>query len=155
MLWVNLIMDTFAALALATEPPHEKLLDRKPHKRDEYIISHLMAKHIFFQSIFQIIVLIIFTFWAQKFVPESLKDTDSKVQDRLEKAGGYEKLWDKYDNDEYDNPFPSDMTLDEFKKTVCIVECDGKIRSGRNIARFGVEYDYLPLYKVSFLISFL
>lgn len=30
MLWVNLIMDTFAALALATEPPNDDLLDRKP-----------------------------------------------------------------------------------------------------------------------------
>jgi magnesium-transporting ATPase (P-type) len=39
MLWVNLIMDTFAALALATEPPHEKLLLRKPHGRDDYIVS--------------------------------------------------------------------------------------------------------------------
>jgi len=33
---------------LATEPPHEKLLDRHPHKRDDYIISNVMAKHIFF-----------------------------------------------------------------------------------------------------------
>jgi len=40
------------------------------------------------------------------------------------------------------------MTLDEFKETVCIIECDGMMRSGRNIAKFGVEYDYLPLYKV-------
>lgn len=39
MLWVNMIMDTFAALALATEPPHEKLLLRYPHKRGDYIIS--------------------------------------------------------------------------------------------------------------------
>ena len=46
MLWVNLIMDTFAALALATEPPHEKLLDRKPHKRDDYIVSTRMMKHV-------------------------------------------------------------------------------------------------------------
>lgn len=30
MLWVNLIMNTFAALALATEPPSERLLNRKP-----------------------------------------------------------------------------------------------------------------------------
>lgn len=52
MLWINLIMDTFAALALATEPPHEKLLKRKPHKRNDYIISSTMSKHILFQSIF-------------------------------------------------------------------------------------------------------
>lgn len=34
MLWVNLIMDTFAALALATEPPSESLLDEKPYDRE-------------------------------------------------------------------------------------------------------------------------
>jgi len=39
MLWVNLIMDTLASLALATEPPNDELLNRKPHDRDEYIIS--------------------------------------------------------------------------------------------------------------------
>jgi len=33
MLWVNLIMDTFASLALATEPPTEELLKRKPQSR--------------------------------------------------------------------------------------------------------------------------
>ena len=46
MLWINLIMDTLASLALATEPPHEKLLNRKPHNRDDYIISKKMFKHI-------------------------------------------------------------------------------------------------------------
>jgi len=30
LLWVNLIMDTMAALALATEPPTEELLNRRP-----------------------------------------------------------------------------------------------------------------------------
>ena len=36
MLWVNLIMDSLAALALATEPPNEKLLQRTPHRRDVF-----------------------------------------------------------------------------------------------------------------------
>jgi Ca2+ transporting ATPase len=35
MLWVNLIMDTLAALALATEPPSEDLLLRMPYSRKE------------------------------------------------------------------------------------------------------------------------
>ena len=52
MLWVNLIMDTFAALALATEPPTDKLLDRPPHQRDSYIISKKMMKHILSMKIF-------------------------------------------------------------------------------------------------------
>lgn len=46
MLWVNLIMDSFGAIALATEPPTEALLKRKPHSKDDYIISSIMMKHI-------------------------------------------------------------------------------------------------------------
>jgi Ca2+ transporting ATPase len=34
-------MDTLASLALATEPPTEALLERKPHNRDDYIISRV------------------------------------------------------------------------------------------------------------------
>ena len=52
MLWVNLIMDTFASLALATEPPTVDLLNRKPHNRKEYIISKKMFKHILGQAIY-------------------------------------------------------------------------------------------------------
>jgi len=40
-------MDTLASLALATEPPTKELLERKPHNRNDYIISRKMAKHIF------------------------------------------------------------------------------------------------------------
>ena len=52
MLWVNLIMDTFASLALATEPPTMELLNRMPHNRKEYIISKKMFKHILGQAIY-------------------------------------------------------------------------------------------------------
>lgn len=46
MLWVNLIMDTFAALALASLPPSEKVMRRKPRRADEHIISKKMATAI-------------------------------------------------------------------------------------------------------------
>jgi P-type Ca2+ transporter type 2B len=52
ILWVNLIMDTLAALALATEPPSEKQLDRKPVSRDERIINSVMARNIFGWSLY-------------------------------------------------------------------------------------------------------
>ena len=39
MLWVNLIMDTFAALALATEPPHWSVMERPPRKPDDFIVT--------------------------------------------------------------------------------------------------------------------
>lgn len=44
-------MDTFASLALATEPPTEDLLNRKPHNRNEYIITRKMFKHIIMEAI--------------------------------------------------------------------------------------------------------
>ncbi|KAG9389740.1 calcium-translocating P-type ATPase [Carpediemonas membranifera] len=60
LLWVNLIMDTLAALALATEGPHEGLLKRKPYGRYESLISPDMWKNIAFQSVFQLVVLFVF-----------------------------------------------------------------------------------------------
>ena len=49
LLWVNLIMDTLAALALATEPPHLSLLDEKPHGRSGSLINASMWKHMIVQ----------------------------------------------------------------------------------------------------------
>ena len=42
MLWVNLIMDTFAALALATEPPDDSILERQPQPSSEAITTKVM-----------------------------------------------------------------------------------------------------------------
>ena len=47
MLWVNLIMDTFAALALASLPPSPQVMQEKPRKRTESIINKPMAQRIF------------------------------------------------------------------------------------------------------------
>ena len=57
MLWVNLVMDTLASLALATEPPTPDLLKRKPYGRSKPIISVTMLKNITFHSFYQIAVL--------------------------------------------------------------------------------------------------
>lgn len=70
LLWVNLIMDSLASLALATEPPKDNLLKRAPYGRDDYIISRKMVKHIIGMSIYQAIVTFIFVFAGEYFVPE-------------------------------------------------------------------------------------
>ncbi|XP_051804098.1 plasma membrane calcium-transporting ATPase 2-like isoform X5 [Acanthochromis polyacanthus] len=72
MLWVNLIMDTLASLALATEPPTESLLLRKPYGRDKPLISRTMMKNILGHAVFQLVV--IFTLL---FAGEKLFDIDS------------------------------------------------------------------------------
>lgn len=57
LLWLNLVMDSLAALALATEPPSEDLLDRKP-ERGMTLISPTMWKHILGHALVQLVVLI-------------------------------------------------------------------------------------------------
>ena len=47
MLWINLIMDTFAAMALASLPPDRSVLNDKPRARDAFIITKDMARRIF------------------------------------------------------------------------------------------------------------
>ena len=56
MLWVNLIMDTLASLALATEMPTLDLLLRKPYGRTKPLISRTMFKNIVGHAIYQLIV---------------------------------------------------------------------------------------------------
>jgi Ca2+ transporting ATPase len=62
MLWVNLIMDTLAALALATEPPGDELLLRKPHSRNDKIINSTMWRNIIGHAFYQITVLMVILF---------------------------------------------------------------------------------------------
>uniref|UniRef100_A0A9J2PWK8 Calcium-transporting ATPase n=1 Tax=Ascaris lumbricoides TaxID=6252 RepID=A0A9J2PWK8_ASCLU len=69
MLWVNLIMDTLASLALATEMPTEDLLNRKPYGRTKSLISRTMVKNIVGHALFQLAVLFAVLFWGDKFIP--------------------------------------------------------------------------------------
>jgi P-type Ca2+ transporter type 2C len=57
MLWINLIMDTFAALALATEMPPDDILLRQPQSKDEPLITKVMWRNIIGHAVYQIIVI--------------------------------------------------------------------------------------------------
>ncbi|XP_061380225.1 plasma membrane calcium-transporting ATPase 2 isoform X2 [Danaus plexippus] len=57
MLWVNLIMDTLASLALATELPTPDLLQRKPYGRTKPLISRTMMKNILGQAVYQLFII--------------------------------------------------------------------------------------------------
>lgn len=61
MLWVNLIMDTFAAGALASLPPNERVMKNKPRKsgpKGDFIISRRMANRIFSVGILFVVFLL-------------------------------------------------------------------------------------------------
>ncbi|KAF1733258.1 Calcium-transporting ATPase 2 [Beauveria bassiana] len=66
LLWVNLIMDTLAALALATDPPQESVLDRKPERKGSSILSPTMWKMIIGQAIYQLIITFLLYYGSPK-----------------------------------------------------------------------------------------
>lgn len=57
LLWVNMIMDTLGALALATEPPSDELMNRQPVGRKGSIVSNVMWRNILGQAIYQFVVI--------------------------------------------------------------------------------------------------
>lgn len=109
LLWVNLIMDSLASLALATEPPKKELLDRPPYGRDDYIISRKMVKNILIMSFFQSIIVFVIVFAGFNFIPEDSdyepRNGDFVTNGRLYNWDGSEQ-YKKY-RDESDDPGPS------------------------------------------------
>lgn len=57
LLWVNMIMDTLGALALATEPPNDDLMKRLPVGRKGNFISNVMWRNILGQSVYQFVII--------------------------------------------------------------------------------------------------
>ncbi|KAJ1429225.1 P-type ATPase [Sesbania bispinosa] len=70
LLWVNLIMDTLGALALATEPPTDHLMHRSPVGRREPLITNIMWRNLFIQAVYQIIVLLVLNFCDESLLPK-------------------------------------------------------------------------------------
>ena len=58
ILWVNIIMDTFAAMAMASLPPNPEVMGEKPRPRDEFIITPAMARTIFACGMTIVVVLL-------------------------------------------------------------------------------------------------
>ena len=58
MLWVNLIMDTFAALALASLPPSESVMNEKPRAKDAHILTKPMIQSIFMVGVLFVLIML-------------------------------------------------------------------------------------------------
>ncbi|XP_062172411.1 putative calcium-transporting ATPase 13, plasma membrane-type [Alnus glutinosa] len=78
LLWVNLIMDTLGALALATEQPTKELMDKPPVGRTEPLITNIMWRNLLAQASYQIAVLL-----TLQFKGESIFGVSEKVNDTL------------------------------------------------------------------------
>ncbi|XP_020234394.1 putative calcium-transporting ATPase 13, plasma membrane-type [Cajanus cajan] len=78
LLWVNLIMDTLGALALATEKPTKELMDKLPVGRTKPLITNVMWRNLLAQALYQIAVLL-----TLQFKGESIFGVTSGVNDTL------------------------------------------------------------------------
>ncbi len=71
-------MDTLASLALATEPPTEALLNRKPYGRTKSMISPLMLRNIIGQAFYQLTIMFVILYAGQYFL--DVESTVEKIQ---------------------------------------------------------------------------
>ncbi|XP_061367778.1 putative calcium-transporting ATPase 13, plasma membrane-type [Gastrolobium bilobum] len=78
LLWVNLIMDTLGALALATEKPTMELMEKPPVGRTKPLITNIMWRNLLAQALYQIVVLL-----TLQFKGESIFGVTSEVNDTL------------------------------------------------------------------------
>lgn len=66
ILWVNLIMDTFAAMALSSLPPSREVMSELPRKQTDFIITREMGRYILFWSILFFAGMFIFLIWCER-----------------------------------------------------------------------------------------
>ncbi|KAK3319760.1 hypothetical protein B0T19DRAFT_404321 [Cercophora scortea] len=79
LLWVNLIMDTFAALALATDPPTPSILDRKPDRKSAPLITLRMGKMIIGQAILQLVITFVLNFAGASLLGYNMSNEDEAM----------------------------------------------------------------------------
>ncbi|XP_044471375.1 calcium-transporting ATPase 8, plasma membrane-type-like isoform X1 [Mangifera indica] len=85
LLWINLIMDTLGALALATEPPTDHLMQRPPVGRREPLTTNIMCRNLIIQTIYQLSVLLVLNFEGKNLLDleEDDRNHANKVKNTL------------------------------------------------------------------------
>ncbi|XP_031096089.1 calcium-transporting ATPase 9, plasma membrane-type-like [Ipomoea triloba] len=80
LLWVNLIMDTLGALALATEPPTDQLMCRPPVGQREPLITNIMWRNLIIQALYQVTVLLVLNFQGKSILSLEHDNSDHTVK---------------------------------------------------------------------------
>lgn len=136
LLWVNLIMDTLAALALATDPPHPSVLDRKPDPRGSPIISVTMWKMILGQAVYQLAVTYLVYFGRRNILPAYDRDVyDDQIETLVFNTFVWMQIFNQWNNRRLDNRFNifEGITKNPFFIVISIIMCGGQTL----IAMFG------------------
>ena len=105
LLWVNLIMDTMAALALATDPPSRKILNRKPDPKSAPLISVTMWKMIIGQAIYQLVVTLVLYFAGARILNYSGLLEGRQLQTLIFNTFVWMQIFNSLNNRRLDNQF--------------------------------------------------
>jgi len=90
MLWVNLIMDTFAAMALASLPPSDDVMRDKPRQRSAFIINHPMWRYIIGIGGVFFLFLLAFLYYLEHTDITCLADVGKGISSENTGLSGYE-----------------------------------------------------------------
>jgi Ca2+-transporting ATPase len=103
LLWVNLIMDTLAALALATDAPTNKILQRAPEPKSAPLITINMWKMITGQAVYQLIVTFVLYFAGDKIFKSSV--TQKELDTMVFNTFVWMQIFNELNNRRLDNKF--------------------------------------------------
>ncbi|KZV59224.1 calcium ATPase [Peniophora sp. CONT] len=104
-LCINIIVDTFAALALATDPATTASLDRKPDRKWAPLFSCDMLKQILGQSAYQSIIILIFHFLGAKILGSGGDETDKRFATLVFKALVFPQIFNSFNCRRLDRRF--------------------------------------------------
>lgn len=105
LLWVNLIMDTMAALALATDPPTETILDRKSEPKSASLITIAMWKMIIGESLYQLIITLLLYYGAASIFSYSSPRELGQVSTLVFNTFVWMQIFNQWNNRRLDNKF--------------------------------------------------
>ncbi|KAI6769047.1 hypothetical protein HG531_010151 [Fusarium graminearum] len=129
LLWVNLIMDTLAALALATDPPHDSVLDRKPEPKGSSIISVTMWKMILGQSVYQLVITFLLYYGGKDLVPTKNTPSDDEIKTLVFNTFVWMQIFNQWNNRRLDNKFNifEGLTKNWFFISISAIMCGGQV----------------------------
>ncbi|KAE8145191.1 hypothetical protein BDV25DRAFT_165223 [Aspergillus avenaceus] len=103
LMWVNLFQDTLAALALATDRPSRRILDRKPELRSSPLITIPMWKMIIGQSIYQLVVTIVLHFAGSSIFSYTTPEDKDGLQTAVFNTYVWMQIFNMYNNRQLEN----------------------------------------------------
>ncbi|EQL02750.1 ATPase, P-type, calcium-transporting, PMCA-type [Ophiocordyceps sinensis CO18] len=133
LLWVNLIMDTLAALALATDPPQESVLERKPERKGSSIISTTMWKMILGQALYQLAITLLLYYGVPMGLINGIITNDPLPKDQVNTLVFNTFVWmqifNQWNNRRLDNKFNifEGLTKNWFFIGISAIMCGGQV----------------------------